>query len=426
MRPTRLDEVVGQPKALSNGSALRRLVETDRPKSNSVILWGPPGTGKTSIANLIASEKAVNFVQLSAITAGVKEVREAIESAKTDLGLYQRQTVLFLDEIHRFSKSQQDTLLPAVEAGWVVLIAATTENPSFSVISPLLSRSLVVQLEPISREAVAAVLRATLEDNRGFAGQAELSVEAFDTILSWSAGDLRRALTILEAAAASAFEKITDATEIVSIDQEDVVASTSRSANRYDRVGDQHYDIISAFIKSVRGSDVDAALHYLARMIDGGEDPRFIARRLIILAAEDVGLADPTALTLAVACAEAVALIGMPEGRIPLSEATIYLALAPKSNSAYLAINEALADVASGLTPAVPGGMRSTEISTASAKASGQGYKYPHDDPITVLQQSYADDSVLARSYFKPKAVGRESSFVDLWAKLKGIIRKSL
>jgi putative ATPase len=191
-------------------------------------------------------------------------------------------------------------------------------------------------------------------------------------------------------------------------------------------VGDQHYDIISAFIKSVRGSDVDAALHYLARMIDGGEDPRFIARRLIILAAEDVGLADPTALTLAVACAEAVALIGMPEGRIPLSEATIYLALAPKSNSAYLAINEALADVASGLTPAVPGGMRSTEISTASAKASGQGYKSPHDDPITVLQQSYADDSVLARSYFKPKAVGRESSFVDLWAKLKGIIRKSL
>ena len=425
MRPTRLDEVVGQPTALANGSALRRLVEADRPKSNSVILWGPPGTGKTSIANLVAAEKAVNFVQLSAITAGVKEVREAIESAKTDLGLYQRQTVLFLDEIHRFSKSQQDTLLPAVEAGWVVLVAATTENPSFSVISPLLSRSLVVQLEPISADDIRAILDIALADARGFAGQAELSDEACNTILAWASGDLRRALTILEAAAASAYERVGEPKTLVSITEDDVLASTSRAANRYDRVGDQHYDIISAFIKSVRGSDVDAALHYLARMIDGGEDPRFIARRLIILAAEDVGLADPTALPLAVACAEAVALIGMPEGRIPLSEATIYLALAPKSNSAYTAINAALADVASGLTPPVPAAMRSTEISTAAAKASGHGYRYPHDDPKTVLSQNYVDDAVLAKSYFKPKPVGREASFVDLWTKLKGIIRKS-
>ena len=425
MRPQRLSDVVGQQKALSNGSALRRLVDADRPKSSSVILWGPPGTGKTSIANLIASEKGVNFVQLSAITAGVKEVREAIESAKSDLGLYQRQTVLFLDEIHRFSKSQQDTLLPAVEAGWVVLIAATTENPSFSVIAPLLSRSLVVQLEPIASDAIADVLKVALADERAFANQAEIADDALETILAWASGDLRRALTILEASAAAAYERSPYSDLVVSVTLEDVLSSTTRAANRYDRVGDQHYDIISAFIKSVRGSDVDAALHYLARMIDGGEDPRFIARRLIILAAEDVGLADPAALTLAVACAEAVALIGMPEGRIPLSETTIYLALAPKSNSAYLSINAALADVAAGLTPPVPVAMRSTELSTAAAKSSGNGYRYPHDDSKTVLQQQYADEAVLKKEYFQPKTVGRESSFVDLWAKLKEIIRKS-
>lgn len=425
MRPSRLDEVVGQNQALSQGSALRRLVEADRPKSSSIILWGPPGTGKTSIANLIASEKAVNFVQLSAITAGVKEVRETIETAKTDLGLYQRQTVLFLDEIHRFSKSQQDSLLPAVEAGWVVLIAATTENPSFAVISPLLSRSLVVQLEPIAQEEIAKVLASALADERGFANQATLTSEAAERILAWAAGDLRRALTILEASAAAAYERNPEPATLIEIIDADVVSSTARAANRYDRVGDQHYDIISAFIKSVRGSDVDAAIHYLARMIDGGEDPRFIGRRLIILAAEDVGLADPSALSLAVACAEAVALIGMPEGRIPLSEATIYLALAPKSNSAYNAINDALSDVAKGLVPAVPAAMRSTELSTASAKATGHGYRYPHDDPKTVLQQQYADEAVLTKTYFKPKAVGRESAFVELWSKLKEIIRKT-
>ncbi len=424
MRPSCLNQVVGQEKALAVGSALRRLLENDRPKSLSIVLWGPPGTGKTSIANLVAFEKGVSFVQLSAVTAGVKEVREVIEQAKADLGLYNRQTVLFLDEIHRFSKSQQDSLLPAVEAGWLVLIAATTENPSFALIAPLLSRSLVVQLDPISDAAIAGVLKGALSDERGFASQAAVSDEAMATIIDWSSGDLRRALTILEASAATAYDRCTDERDCLLVTPEDVQASTSRAANRYDRVGDQHYDIISAFIKSVRGSDVDAAMHYLARMIDGGEDPRFIARRLIILAAEDVGLGDPAALTLAVSCAESVALIGMPEGRIPLAETTIYLALAPKSNSAYKAITAALLDVSNGLTPPVPSAMRSTSLARTDATQKGLSYKYPHDDARTVVEQKYVDDIVLEKEYYQPKEVGREAALAKLWLKLRQIIRK--
>jgi putative ATPase len=425
MRPNRLVEVVGQETALAAGSALRRLVEAEKPKSLSIVLWGPPGTGKTSIATLVAAEKAVSFVQLSAVTAGVKEVREVIEKAKVDLGLYNRQTVLFLDEIHRFSKSQQDSLLPAVESGWLVLIAATTENPSFAVIAPLLSRSLVVQLQPIDDAAVADVLTAALSDERGFASQAIASEGVLETITAWSAGDLRRALTILEASAATAFDRCLGEGDCLLITTSDVESSTARAANLYDRVGDQHYDIISAFIKSVRGSDADAAIHYLARMIDGGEDPRFIARRLIILASEDVGLADPTALTLAVSCAEAVALIGMPEGRIPLAEATIYLALAPKSNAAYKAIDSALLDVQNGLTPPVPSAMRSTSLARLNASQTGVNYKYPHDDARTIVEQKYADDRVLKKQYYVPKSVGPEASLSELWIKLKAIIRKN-
>lgn len=423
LRPTSIEQVVGQSKALAAGSALRRLITTDTARSTSILVWGPPGTGKTSIASLLASTKGMKFVQLSAISAGVKEVREVIEQAKADLSLYQQQTVLFLDEIHRFSKSQQDSLLPAVEAGWVLLISATTENPAFAVISPLLSRSLVVQLETPTDADIDVVLTRALEDERGYAKQANLSQDARALIIDRAGGDFRRALTILDASAATAAERVGNQVDSIVVEVLDVEASTTRAANRYDRAGDQHYDIISAFIKSVRGSDVDSALHYLARMIDGGEDPRFIARRLVILAAEDIGLADPQALGLATATAEAVALIGMPEGRIPLAECTIYLALAPKSNSAYQAINAALADVADGLTPAVPSALRSTGFGTYDAKREGRTYRYPHDDERSVVEQQYAAKEVLDKTYFKPKSSGPEAKYFELWAKLKEVIR---
>jgi len=423
MRPKTVDDVVGQSKALGKGSALRRLVEATSPVSQSIILWGPPGTGKTTLANLIATASGLTFKELSAVNAGVKDVREVIDQAKVDSQLYSKQTVLFIDEIHRFSKTQQDALLPAVEAGWLTMIAATTENPSFSVIDPLLSRSLLVTLETLTDDAIDAVLSRALLDERGFAGQAILTDEARDGIISRANGDMRRALTTLEAAAAASWLANRQFSDLVEIGIEDVVSSTSVAASRYDRAGDQHYDIISAFIKSVRGSDADAAIHYLARMIDGGEDPRFIARRLIILAAEDIGLAEPQALALAVAAAQAVESIGMPEGRIPLAEVTIFLALAPKSNSAYLAINDALADVRSGLTPNVPAHLRSNELSRSVDKTTD--YIYPHEEPRMIAQQDYADKKVLAKNYYLPKASGKENAFVELWAKLRAIIRKS-
>ena len=422
MRPRTLADVVGQSKALGQGSALRRLIEANAPVSQSIILWGPPGTGKTTLANLIASASGLTFRELSAVNAGVKEVREVIEQAKADTQLYSKQTVLFIDEIHRFSKTQQDALLPAVEAGWLTLIAATTENPSFSVIDPLLSRALLITLDSLDDTSIDEVLSRALVDERGFAGQAKLESDARSAILARANGDLRRALTTLEAAAAAAWMRDGKDVDVIDVTGEDVSASTSVAASRYDRAGDQHYDIISAFIKSVRGSDADAAIHYLARMIDGGEDPRFIARRLIILAAEDIGLAEPTALSLAVSAAQAVETIGMPEGRIPLAEATIFLALAPKSNSAYLAINEALADVRSGLTPSVPAHLRSTELSRSVGKTDD--YKYPHDDPRMIAEQSYADKKVLAKTYYRPKSSGKETGLVDLWVKLRAIIRK--
>jgi putative ATPase len=350
--------------------------------------------------------------QLSAISAGVKEVRAVVEKAREESDLYGKATFLFLDEIHRFSKSQQDSLLPAVEAGWITLIAATTENPSFSVISPLLSRSITVALEPIEDEDISTLLRLAIKDPRGLAGSISLDDEAIDQIVRLASGDARRALTSLEAAAFAASQRSSDEPARVSLD--DVATALTSTPARYDRAGDMHYDVISAFIKSVRGSDADAAIHYLARMIDAGEDPRFIARRLVILAAEDIGLADPQAIGVATAAADAVAFIGMPEGRIPLAEATIYLATAPKSNSAYLAINEALEDVRNGLTPSIPKHLRS---------AKGVGYKYPHDDVRGILEQSYAPKGVLAKSYYRPKQSGAERERGALWSVLKSIIR---
>ena len=430
MRPSTLDQVVGQKHLLSPGSPLsslaKKAVAGEKSSTVSVILWGPPGTGKTTLAQLVARLSGRKFVELSAITAGVKDVREAMEKARADRDAYGVNTILFLDEIHRFSKAQQDALLPGVENGWIVLIAATTENPSFSVISPLLSRSLLLTLTSLEDEDLVILMRRAVKAQEGLAGVVEISEELLQKIALMSTGDARRALTILEAAAEVARSLNSDSKksdQVATITEEHISNAMDRALVRYDRDGDQHYDVISAFIKSVRGSDADAATHYLARMIEAGEDPRFIARRLIILAAEDVGLADPQALGIAVAAAEAVALIGMPEGRIPLAEATIYLCLAPKSNSAYRAINSALDDIRSGGIGAVPNPLKSSNHAGAKGAGAGVGYLYPHDDPRSVLEQRYLDDKSASATYYQPKPVGLERELVERWAKLREIIR---
>jgi putative ATPase len=417
MRPRSLEEVIGQEKALLPGSPLQILAknQTENSSHTSILLWGPPGTGKTSIAKAVASSSGRRFVELSAVSTGVKELRDVIEKARVDQELYGVTTIVFLDEIHRFSKAQQDALLPSVESGGILLIAATTENPSFSVIAPLLSRSLLVRLEPLSQDAISALIQNALAEPRGLDSKVGIDDDALSRIVEISGGDARRALTVLEAAASRVLE-LSDSTELV-IGLEDVGASLESALVRYDRDGDQHYDTISAFIKSVRGSDADASIHYLARMLEGGEDPRFIARRLILLASEDIGLADPTALSIAVAAHESVALIGMPEGRIPLAEATIYLALAPKSNSAYLAINQAIDDVKNGFSPSIPASLRSNYLAKSEAAES---YKYPHDDPNSVVSQVYVDQ---VPEYFSPKSSGFEKGLVDRWPALKRIIR---
>ncbi|MEO0060728.1 MAG: hypothetical protein RL343_346 [Actinomycetota bacterium] len=436
MRPASLGELVGQQHLLKPGSPLQALatkaVPGEKSSTVSVILWGPPGTGKTTIAQLVARLSGRRFVELSAITAGVKDVREVMERARADRDAYGVNTVLFLDEIHRFSKAQQDALLPGVENGWIVLIAATTENPSFSVIAPLLSRSLLLSLTPLDDSDLVKVLQRAISAPQGLAGAVSADDDVLAQIALVSGGDARRALTVLEAAATVAIgSNSTGAKSPISspiaspiaVLDEHISGAMDRALVRYDKDGDQHYDVISAFIKSVRGSDADAAIHYLARMIEAGEDPRFIARRLIILAAEDIGLADPQALPLAVAAAEAVAMIGMPEGRIPLAEATIYLAMAPKSNSAYNAINQAIEDVRAGLFGEVPKPLRSSNHVGAKGAGAGVGYLYPHDDPKAVVAQRYLDDKTLNRSYFQPKDIGVERDLVERWAKLRSIIR---
>lgn len=426
MRPRTLSEIVGQQALLAAGSPLRLLAEPSSeglaPSAVSLILWGPPGTGKTSLAKIVATSSQRKFIELSAVSTGVKEVRDAIERARNDQEAFGQSTVLFLDEIHRFSKAQQDVLLPAVESGWIVLIAATTENPSFSVISPLLSRSLLLTLQPLTQDDILGLIQRAMTDSRGLRSRFTIDTRAATQISVLSGGDARRALTILEAAAASAEQ--TGSSEPFAIGLEQVESAMDRALVRYDHNGDQHYDVISAFIKSVRGSDADAAIHYLARMIEAGEDPRFIARRLIILASEDIGLADPAALTLAVSTAEAVQLIGMPEGRIPLAEATIYLSLAPKSNSAYNAINKAIADVHAGLSQAVPAPLRSSNYSGAEkTTGAGLGYLYPHDDQLAVVAQKYLAGPTESRIYYEPRDLGAERDLAQRWQKLRNIVR---
>lgn len=415
MRPTTLTEVVGQGHLLGPGSPLRRLVEGTG--AASVILYGPPGTGKTTLASLISQATGRRFEALSALTAGVKEVRAVVDESRRAL-VHGEQTVLFIDEVHRFSKTQQDALLAAVENRIVLLVAATTENPSFSVVAPLLSRSLILQLHPLGADDIRAVVLRAIADPRGLGASVQVDDDAVELLVQLSAGDARRALTALEVAA----ETAANSGGLVTV--ECVEQSLDRAAVRYDRDGDQHYDVVSAFIKSIRGSDVDAALHYLARMLSAGEDPRFVARRLMILASEDIGMADPTALPLAVAAAQTVALIGMPEAQLTLAHATVHLATAPKSNSVTTALSAAMADIRSGKAGPVPAHLRDGHYSGAARLGNAQGYRYPHDDPDGVVAQQYPPDVVVGADYYRPTRHGSERAIADRLDKLRTIIRR--
>lgn len=487
MRPRSVEELVGQQHLLKPGSPLRQLAGVDGPGPSgpsSIILWGPPGTGKTTIAHVIARAPGRRFVELSAITAGVKDVRRVMDQALEDRDLRGFTTVLFLDEIHRFNKAQQDALLPGVENRWVVLVAATTENPSFSVVSPLLSRSLLLTLRPLEESDVAGLITRALEDPRGFNDELVMDMPALDHLVRMAGGDARRALTALEAAAGVAWssqaatntepptestapaktsstendaeqesdnapatddendnvtddEKQTEAAGSEETAAEEPVQKDARiritlehteramdaAVQRYDKAGDQHYDIISAFIKSVRGSDVDAALHYLAKMLEAGEDPRFIARRIMISASEDIGMADPTALQTAVAAAQAVQLIGMPEARLILGHAVVHVATAPKSNAAYNGINEAVADVRAGRGRGVPLHLRDAHYAGAQQLGHGKGYIYSHDSPHSIATQQYAPDDLQGVDYYRPTANGAERLIGERLERIRTIIR---
>jgi putative ATPase len=416
MRPRTLEEILGQEHLMAPGSPLRRLAAGE---PMSVFLWGPPGVGKTTIAAVVSQQSDSRFVELSAVTAGVKEVRAVLDQARRDLRTA-RQTVLFIDEVHRFSKTQQDVLLPAVENRLVTLIAATTENPSFSVISPLLSRSLLLTLKPLTDDDIETLLDRALSEDRGLAGTYQLDAEARAMIIRLAGSDARRALTFLEEAAAGA---AAIGQNLITTDL--VERAVDKAAVRYDRAGDQHYDVISAFIKSIRGSDVQAALHYLARMIAAGEDPRFIARRLVILASEDIGLADPTALQTAVAAAQAVEFIGMPEGRINLAQAVIALSLAPKSNSVIKAIDAAMDDVNAGRIGLVPRHLRDAHYTGAKRLGHGQDYAYAHDEPHGIAAQQYLPDELADARYYSPTAHGAEAALVARLARIEELLGRS-
>jgi len=396
LRPRTLDEVVGQRHLVAPGAPLRVLVESDR--LGSVILWGPPGTGKTTLARLLADATAKAFVPLSAVTSGVKDVREALEAARTRLGEHGRGTILFVDEVHRFNKAQQDVLLPGVEDGLVVLVGATTENPFFEVNGPLLSRATLWRLEPLDADDLRTVV------TRGLAAEsASADDDALAAIVDTAEGDARAALTTLEVAVALARSGDPEAEPTVTLAD----VSAARAGRLYHQGADDHYDQISAFIKSLRGSDPDAAVYWMARMLEAGEDARFIARRMVILASEDVGLADPRALLVADAAAHAVELVGLPEAALNLAQAAVYLALAPKSNRVTVALSRARADVAAS-GAAVPAHLRDAHYRGAAALGHGEGYRYPHDDPSGWVDQQYRPDAVDSHVYYEPSDHGEE------------------
>ena len=437
MRPRTLDELQGQAHLLTPGSPLRRLVEpaevtlhsqpgtrasaTSRHPGaalSSVILWGPPGTGKTTLAYLVARGSGRRFVELSAVTAGVKDVRAVVTDARRRLAAGE-ETVLFIDEVHRFSRSQQDALLPSVENRWVTLIAATTENPSFSVVSPLLSRSLLLTLHPLGADDIGCLVDRAVSDERGLAGAVRVTEEAREQIVRMAGSDARKALTVLEAAAGTVLAREEPLIEVADVEQAADVAAV-----RYDRAGDQHYDVISAFIKSMRGSDPDATMHYLARMIAAGEDPRYIARRIVIHAAEDVGLADPTVLSTAVAAQQAVALIGMPESGLILAEAALAVATAPKSNAVTVALSESLADVSAGKAPPVPAHLRDAHYAGAEGLGHGKGYRYPHDFPHAVVGQQYLPEELEGSRYYRPSGNGFEKQLASRLEAVRRILEE--
>lgn len=407
LRPRNLDELIGQKHLLKPGSPLQRLVEGTDKHMNSVILYGPPGTGKTTLAKMIAHSNTRSFVELSAVNAGVKDIRETLTNADKVLKSSGRQTVLFIDEVHRFSKTQQDALLPAVETGLVILVAATTENPSFSVVSPLLSRSIIISLRSLEDKDIRDLLNKAITDPRGFNDKVKIEEEALEALIRLSSGDARKALTYLEASYGVVGEDGL-------ITKEAISTAIDKVVERYDRGGDSHYDVASAFIKSIRGSDPDASLHWLARMLEAGEDPRFIARRLIISASEDIGLADSNALVVAVAGAQAVALIGMPEARITLAHVTVYLAMAPKSNASYLGLGEAIKDLDEGKGGAVPAHLRDAHSGSLRDEIEKRNrlrneYKYPHDYPNGIIDQQYLPDSLEGTIYYRPTQHGNEA-----------------
>ncbi|MGE5591894.1 MAG: AAA family ATPase [Bacillota bacterium] len=406
MRPRTLDEIVGQKAVLGPGRLLRRAIEADQ--LGSIILYGPPGTGKTTIAKVIAATTRRHFEQLNAVSSGVGDIRKLVDEARQRQGMYGKRTILFVDEIHRWSKSQQDALLPFVEEGLITLIGATTENPFFEVNPALVSRSRVFRLEPLGDDDMAGLLRRALTDSeRGLGGLAvELEPAALDHLVRVAGGDARSALNALELAATTT-QPGPDGVRHITLDVAE--ESIQKRAIRYDKGGDNHYDTISAFIKSMRGSDPDAALYWLARMIYGGEDPLFIARRIVICAAEDVGLADPQALVVANAAMLAVERVGMPEGRIPLAEAAVYVATAPKSNAAYMGINEALAAVEEAAIQGVPMHLRDASYQGAAHLGHGQGYKYAHDYPGHYVPQQYLPDEMVGRRFYRPSTEGAEA-----------------
>ena len=405
LRPTRLDDVVGQEHLIGKDQPLRHLIETD--KLSSLILWGPPGTGKTTIARVIARATQQDFHEMSAVSASVKDVRELVAAAETRLGQAEAGTILFLDEVHRFNKSQQDALLPSVESGLITLIGATTENPYFEVNAPLLSRSTLFRLEPIDRDSILTLMARGLEEEK-----VKADSEALELLADRSAGDGRQALTSLEVASAIAIGR-GEAT----VTLEDVEASLGVKAIRYGR--DDHYDIISAFIKSIRGSDADSGLYWLSRMIKAGEDPRFIARRLVILASEDIGMADPNSLLVADAAARAVEFVGLPEAQLNLAQAVVHLSTAPKSNRVTTALPAAMQDASSPGEGRVPPHLRDAHYSGASGIGHGEGYEYPHNDPSGWVEQTYRPEEVESNVYYDPSEHGFEKQVMERMAKLK-------
>ena len=405
MRPRSFDEFVGQEHIVGPDTVLRRSIEADR--IPSIILWGPPGTGKTTLANLIANVTKSHFSSVSAVGSGVADLRAIVREAKERLGMERRRTILFIDEIHRFNKAQQDVILPHVEDGTVVLIGATTENPSFEVNSPLLSRSRVFVLEALTAEQTEQIIFKAISDHQvGLAElRPELDEDAMQALVLFSNGDARIALNTLELSVQSTRP---DENGIRKVSAQTVEDAAQRRSQVYDKSGDRHYDTISAFIKSLRGSDPDASLYYLARMIDAGEDPLFIARRLVILAAEDVGMADPQALSVAVAAQQAVHFIGMPEGQIPLAEATVYLATAPKSNASYMALNRAMQDVETSRNDPVPLHLRNAVTGLMRGLRYGEGYKYAHDYEGSFTPTENLPESVRGHRYYRPGDQGYE------------------